>query len=73
MAVTGGLWVAFPRPPGPRERLTEDFVRQAALDIGLVDNKLWSVTPDHSALRLVWRPRPRPERPNTGKQRVAQA
>jgi hypothetical protein len=73
MAVTGGIWVAFPREPAPRQKLTEAFVRHAALDIGLVDNKLWNVTPECSALRLVWRPRPRPERPGTGKQPVAQA
>jgi len=73
MAVTGGLWVAFPRSPAPRHKLTEEFVRHAALDIGLVDNKLWGVTPECSALRLVWRPRPRPERTGTGKHPVATA
>jgi hypothetical protein len=70
MAVTGGIWVCWRRTEAeklgqlPLRGLTEDFIRHAALDIGLVDNKLCAIDEQWSALRLVWRPRgQRPEKP----------
>ena len=63
MAVTGGIWVIFPKDLSPKNKLSEDFVRHVALDIGLVDNKLWSVTDTLAGLRLVWRPKGRLEKP----------
>ena len=64
MAVTGKIWVCYPhRLEGPSVP-TEDFVRLAALEIGLSDNKLLLLDPAWSGLRLVWRPRAaRPEKP----------
>jgi hypothetical protein len=67
MAVTGGIWVCFPvggdRPTG----LSEDFVRHAALDIGLVDDKRAHLDALWTGLRLVWRPKPRLEKPERRK------
>ena len=64
LAVTGGLWVCWSKKEPERGALSEDFIRLAALDIGLVDNKRGALDERWSALRLVWRPRgPRPERP----------
>src|SRR3954463_10764840 len=40
MAVTGGIWVCWSHGEGVRSTISEDFVRQVALDIGLVDNKI---------------------------------
>ncbi|MHB8877522.1 MAG: DUF3052 family protein [Myxococcaceae bacterium] len=63
MALTGGIWICWPKREG-KAALTEDFVRLAALDIGLVDNKRCNIDETWSGLRLVWRPRgPRPEKP----------
>ena len=66
MSVTGSVWVCYPNPnalEGPQVP-TEEFVRLAALEIGLTDNKLLLLDPAWSALRLVWRPRgARPEKP----------
>ncbi len=63
MALTGGIWVCWPRSEG-RAALSEDFVRLAALDIGMVDDKRCAIDETWSGLRLVWRPRgPRPEKP----------
>src|SRR5215212_3576609 len=40
----GGLWIAWPkRSSGVRTDLTEDIVRQVALDRGLVDNKVCAI------------------------------
>jgi hypothetical protein len=63
MAVTGGIWVCWPKAEGPRA-LTEDFIRLAALEIGLTDNKVCAFDHTWTGLRLVWRPRgPRPDKP----------
>jgi len=58
--------------PAPRP-LDEDFVRQAALDIGMVDNKRLVLTERFRALRLVWRDRSRPEKPESSKKRAPAA
>ncbi|MFZ5467859.1 MAG: DUF3052 domain-containing protein [Myxococcota bacterium] len=69
MAVTGSIWVIWPRPKlgtQPRHTLSEDFIRLAALEMGLVDNKICVLDETWTGLRLVWRPRgPRPEKPST--------
>lgn len=63
LALTGGLWVAWPNPARLRTDLSEDFVRQAALDLGLVDNKRADLDETWTALRLVRRPRGRLDKP----------
>ncbi len=64
MAVTGTIWVCFPHAGDGPTIPTEEFVRLAALEIGLNDNKVALLDPAWSGLRLVWRPRPaRPEKP----------
>lgn len=63
MAVTGTIWVCYPNVETPGAP-SEDFVRLAALEIGLSDNKLLLLDPAWSGLRLVWKPRSaRPEKP----------
>jgi hypothetical protein len=50
------LWVAWPkRSSGVPTDLTEDSLREVALPLGLVDNKVCAVTDVWSGLRLVWR------------------
>ena len=64
MAVTGTIWVCYPNALEGPAIPTEEFVRLAALEIGLNDNKLLLLDPAWSGLRLVWRPRAaRPEKP----------
>ena len=62
-AVTGGIWVCYPiggdRPTG----IDEEFIRHAALDIGLVDDKRAHLDALWSGLRLVWKPKPRLDKP----------
>ena len=73
LAVTGGIWVCWSKKESERGALSEDFIRLAALDIGLVDNKKGAFDERWNGLRLVWRPRgPRPERP-TDRARVPTA
>ncbi len=72
MAVNGAVWICWPHSDGTRATLTEAAVRQAALDIGMVDNKFAELDPIWSGLRLVWRPRGRPDKP-TQRQPVAEA
>jgi hypothetical protein len=56
----GGLWVAWPkRASGVPTDLTEDVVREAGLDAGLVDNKVCAIDATWSGLRLVVRLRDR--------------
>ncbi|MEW6432512.1 MAG: DUF3052 family protein [Myxococcota bacterium] len=64
MAVHGAVWICFPaRGEGPLVP-TEDFVRLAALELGLEDTKKLLIDPAWLALKLQWRPRaPRPEKP----------
>jgi hypothetical protein len=64
MAVTGGIWVCFPHASESAVAPNEDFIRLAALEIGLHDNKKMLLDPEWTGLRLVWKPRsPRPEKP----------
>jgi hypothetical protein len=50
------LWVAWPkRSSGVPTELTEDDVREVALERGLVDNKVCAIDETWSALRLVYR------------------
>ena len=59
----GGLWIAWPkRASGVPTDLTEDAIRELALAIGLVDNKVCAIDETWSGLRLVHRLRNRPKR-----------
>jgi hypothetical protein len=52
----GGLWIAWPkRASGVETDMTEDVVRDVALPLGLVDNKVCAIDATWSALRLVIR------------------
>jgi hypothetical protein len=52
----GGLWIAWPkRSAGKPTDLTEDVVREVALERGLVDNKVCAIDETWSGLRLVYR------------------
>jgi Protein of unknown function (DUF3052) len=66
MAVTGGIWVCWRRADKPA-LLSEEFIRQAALDIGLVDDKQCEIDDAWSGLRLIWKPRGRAEKPRPRK------
>lgn len=64
MAVTGSVWVCFPAVETALSP-SEDFVRLAGLEMGLVDTKKIVVDPSWIALKLQWKPRnPRPEIPS---------
>lgn len=50
------LWIAWPkRASGVATDMTEDVVREVALPLGLVDNKVCAIDATWSGLRLVWR------------------
>jgi len=52
----GGLWIAWPkRASGVPTDITEGTIREEALPLGLVDNKVCAIDATWSALRLVWR------------------
>jgi len=52
----GAIWALWPRrAAGHVSDITDNVVRSAALDIGLVDVKVAAVDTDWSGLRLVWR------------------
>ncbi len=52
----GGLWMAWPKKAsGVKTDVTEDLVRNLALELGLVDNKVCAVDAVWSGLRLVYR------------------
>jgi hypothetical protein len=52
----GALWVAWPkRASGVATDITEDVVRDLALPLGLVDNKVCAIDDTWSGLRLVHR------------------
>ena len=56
----GGLWVCWPkRASGVATDVTEDTVRDVALPLGLVDNKVCAVDETWSGLRIVYRLRDR--------------
>ncbi|BAN04501.1 hypothetical protein [Ilumatobacter coccineus] len=52
----GGLWIAWPKRASkvPTD-MTEDVVREVALPLGLVDNKVCAISEVWSGLRIVWR------------------
>jgi hypothetical protein len=52
----GGLWVAWPkRSSGVETTMDENVVREVALPLGLVDNKVCAIDETWSGLRVVWR------------------
>ena len=52
----GGWWVAWPKKAsGVPTDITEDTVREVALPLGLVDNKVCAIDDTWSGLRVVWR------------------
>ena len=64
MAVTGHVWICFPAAAEASSVPTEDFVRRAALELGLHDDKKVVINMGWVGLRLGWKPRaPRPEKP----------
>jgi hypothetical protein len=53
---SGGLWVAWPKRASGRETtMDEGVVREVALPLGLVDNKVCAIDETWSGLRVVWR------------------
>lgn len=56
LALAGGLWVAWPKKAAkmPTE-VTDDTVREIALPVGLVDNKVCAIDETWTGLRLVLR------------------
>ncbi len=53
---SGGLWVAWPkRSSGKETTVDEHVVREVALPLGLVDNKVCAIDETWSGLRVVWR------------------
>lgn len=64
LSVTGAVWVVFPHGVEGPLIPTEDFVRLAALEMGLTDTKKLLLDPAWVGLRLQRRPRaPRLETP----------
>jgi hypothetical protein len=52
----GGLWLAWPRKAGGHSSdITENGLRDLALPLGVVDNKVAAIDEDWSGLRVVWR------------------
>ncbi|MGO4690281.1 DUF3052 family protein [Glaciibacter sp. 2TAF33] len=52
----GMLWVAWPRKAtGHESAMTENLIRDAALELGLVDVKVAALDEAWSGLKLVWR------------------
>lgn len=68
MALTGGIWVCWPSGEGIKSSLSEEFVRQTALEFGLVDNKICIIDETWTGLRLVRRQRGRIDKPESRKQ-----
>lgn len=65
MSVMGCVWVAFPTVTETPHQPTEDFVRLAALELGLTDTKKVMLDPAWTALKLQWKPRnPRVDLPS---------
>ena len=62
MALRGGIWICWPEGRVDTQ-LSEDFIREAALAIGMVDDKRATFDETWSALRLVWKPRSRLDKP----------
>jgi len=52
----GSLWVAWPRKAaGHVSDVTENAIRDGALELGLVDVKVAAIDTDWSGLKLMWR------------------
>jgi hypothetical protein len=52
----GGLWIAWPkRSSGMETTMHDEVVREVALPLGLVDNKVCAINDTWSGLRIVWR------------------
>jgi hypothetical protein len=52
----GACWIAWPKKSsGVVTDVTESVVREVALPLGLVDNKVCAIDETWSGLRLVWR------------------
>jgi hypothetical protein len=52
----GSLWLAWPRRAGGHDSdITENGLRDQALPLGVVDNKVAAIDEDWSGLRVVWR------------------
>jgi hypothetical protein len=52
----GALWLAWPRKAGGHvSDITENGLRDHALPLGIVDNKVAAIDEDWSGLRVVWR------------------
>lgn len=63
MEESGGVWIAWAKKSsGVATDVTEDVVRAAALEAGLVDNKVCAIDETWSGLRLVVRTRDRAKR-----------
>ncbi len=53
---SGGLWIAWPKKSSGRvTSMTDHVIRDVALPLGLVDNKVCAIDVTWSGLRLVWR------------------
>jgi hypothetical protein len=53
---SGGLWVAWPKRASALDTdMHEGVVREVALPLGLVDNKVCAIDETWSGLRVVWR------------------
>ena len=52
----GGLWIAWSkRTSGRPTAVTDQVIREIALPLGLVDNKVCAIDDTWSGLRVVWR------------------
>jgi hypothetical protein len=52
----GALWLAWPRKAGGHvSDISENGLRDHALPLGIVDNKVAAIDEDWSGLRVVWR------------------
>ena len=70
VTLTGRIWVAWEQG---NSTLDEDMVRQAGLDLGLVDDKRATVGDSWVALRLKRESRARPSRPGSRQPSIADA
>ena len=68
MAFTSALWICWPKKTSPlASELTENDVRAAGLDAGLVDVKICAIDEDWSGLKFVYRLKDRPTTPTRKK------
>lgn len=62
----GRLWVAWPRKAGGYESdVTENAIRDHAVELGLVDNKVAAISEAWSGLQIVYRVKDRPTKERT--------